>query len=274
MSNTNIYKGENLSFFELLEKHYVEIPIIQRDYAQGRKDKEEIRVKFLDALFSAIEENKNIKLDFIYGSDVEGVFQPLDGQQRLTTLFLLHWYATTISTSPNDKVLERLSKFSYETRITSRDFCKALIGSKIQINKDSELSTQIIDSSWFYLSWKKDPTIDSMLRTIDDIHKLFFNTNNLLEKLTSSNERSSLISFHYVELKDIGLTDDLYIKMNARGSYYLHLKILKQASKNILLITNGKLVVSLIIHLYLKLIQSGLIIFGRISDETILLMRH
>lgn len=213
---SNTYKGEILSFLDLLEKHYVEIPIIQRDYAQGRKDKEEIRLKFLEALYLAIEENKSIKLDFIYGSDVDGIFQPLDGQQRLTTLFLLHWYAATKSDFSNNNVLSILSKFSYETRITSRDFCKALIENKIEINKDSILSTQIIDSSWFYLSWKKDPTIDSMLRTIDDIHKLFFNIHNLLEKLTSNNE-SRIISFHYVELKDIGLTDDLYIKMNARG---------------------------------------------------------
>lgn len=45
---SNTYKGEILSFLDLLEKHYVEIPIIQRDYAQGRKDKEEIRLKFLE----------------------------------------------------------------------------------------------------------------------------------------------------------------------------------------------------------------------------------
>ena len=31
-------------------------------------------------------------LDFVYGSKKNNVFIPLDGQQRLTTLFLMHWY--------------------------------------------------------------------------------------------------------------------------------------------------------------------------------------
>ena len=35
-----------------------------------------------------------VTLDFVYGDiDANGVMTPLDGQQRLTTLFLLHWYA-------------------------------------------------------------------------------------------------------------------------------------------------------------------------------------
>ena len=33
-----------------------------------------------------------IELDFVYGSIIIDTFQPLDGQQRLTTLFLFHWY--------------------------------------------------------------------------------------------------------------------------------------------------------------------------------------
>ncbi len=102
----------------------------------------------------------------------------------------------------------------------------------MEIEKDSLLSSMIIDSSWFYLSWKKDPTIDAMLRTIDDIHKIFFNIGNLAEKLKPS---SNLISFHHVELEDMGLTDDLYIKMNARGRLLSTFeKFLKQDSKKLI----------------------------------------
>jgi hypothetical protein len=53
-----------------------------------------------------------------------------------------------------------------------------------------------------------------MLTTIDAIHLKFNQIKNLWEKLTMSD---CLISFYHVELKNIGLTDDLYIKMNARG---------------------------------------------------------
>lgn len=209
------YKGKSLDFFKLISEQKIEIPIIQRDYAQGRKDKREIRINFLNALFESISYNKPIKLDFIYGSNVNNSFQPLDGQQRLTTLFLLHWYAAIQSNSLDENTQKLLSKFSYETRITSRDFCLALVQNPISItSKDESISSKVIDSNWFFLSWKNDPTIDSMLRTIDDIHSIFFEVESLWEKLASS---KNLISFYYVELENIGLTDDLYIKMNARG---------------------------------------------------------
>ncbi len=210
----NKYKGEVFSFFKLLEKNKIEIPIIQRDYAQGRKDKKDIRNNFLIALYDSLNENKPIILDFIYGSNSDNSFQPLDGQQRLTTLFLLHWYAANKDIISENEY-NKLSKFSYETRIASRDFCSALVSHKIEIEQEITISEKIIDSPWFYLSWKNDPTIDAMLRTIDDIHNKFFNTQNLWEKLID--KKQGLIQFYHVELENIGLTDDLYIKMNARG---------------------------------------------------------
>lgn len=208
------YKGTTLDFWSLLQKHRIEVPIIQRDYAQGRKDKKEIRDKFLNALFQSINDESAIKLDFIYGSVESGIFQPLDGQQRLTTLFLLHWYASIKDNCLTEKIINILNKFSYETRITSRDFCNTLVSHSFTVNGDGNLSFKIIDSSWFYLSWKKDPTIDAMLRTIDDIDRIFYRISNLWEKLISD---TASISFYHVELENIGLTDDLYIKMNARG---------------------------------------------------------
>ncbi len=208
------YKGKIYSFYDLLKSNNIEIPIIQRDYAQGRKDKKKIRQNFLNALYESISKEKKIMLDFVYGSSTEDSFQPLDGQQRLTTLFLLHWYAAL----KDNKLLEvenTLIKFTYETRISSRDFCNSLVKNNITLSKDVSPSETIIDSPWFYLSWKNDPTIDAMLRTIDDIHLKFFATPNLWHKLTSS--EFNLIRFYHVELENIGLTDDLYIKMNARG---------------------------------------------------------
>ena len=213
---TNLtYKGEILGFLDLIQKHKFEIPIIQRDYAQGRIDKKEIRQNFLKALYESVTTNNPIKLDFIYGSCQSGTFQPLDGQQRLTTLFLLYWYAAAKDNELNSDTKSLLSKFSYETRITSRDFCQGLINNVFLIpNSNSKISDIIIDSNWFFLSWKRDPTIDAMLRTIDDIHIQFYEVKNLWSTLKS---KPNLISFYYVELENIGLTDDLYIKMNARG---------------------------------------------------------
>jgi len=79
----------------------IEIPLIQRDYAQGRinENVNRIRERFLDTLCKALLPGATaVDLDFVFGDVVvgtdvnQGKFYPLDGQQRLTTLFLLHCY--------------------------------------------------------------------------------------------------------------------------------------------------------------------------------------
>lgn len=104
--NLSTCDSEEKSLFELLKENEVSIPKIQRDYAQGRNTKniQYIREMFLSNLFEALSDDaddKKLKLDFIYGYEDQDqfqdkqitIFKPLDGQQRLTTLFLLHWYA-------------------------------------------------------------------------------------------------------------------------------------------------------------------------------------
>jgi hypothetical protein len=201
--------SEKLTFRELINKHKVEIPIIQRDYAQGREGKADIRTNFLNALLEVINDKK-LELDFVYGSVKNSVLQPLDGQQRLTTLFLLHWFVALKENQLDNTLKELLTKFTYETRTSSREFCIDLINKGVVYNEEKNISEQIIDSSWFFLSWKRDPTIKSMLTMLDAIQQTFQNKTEVWAKLNN-------ISFHYIELQNFGLSDDLYIKMNARG---------------------------------------------------------
>lgn len=209
--------GEVLSFIDLLDKHKIEIPIIQRDYAQGRKENRDIRCDFLNALKNSITNNKEIKLDFIYGEVLGGIFQPLDGQQRLTTLFLLHWYAAITDADSDGEVcasiLRRLANFTYETRLSTRYFCNCLVEQPITLSIGSNVSNLIKDTNWFYISWVQDPSINAMLNTLDDIQEIFQDVESLSEKLVGQ----KIIKFHYLNLQDLGLSDDLYIKMNARG---------------------------------------------------------
>ena len=198
--------GENVQLNKIV------IPIIQRDYAQGRRDSnvERIRLRFLDSLKNAIT-NKPIALDFVYGDiDKNGVMTPLDGQQRLTTLFLLHWYAAKRESINKDEY-GFLSNFSYETRYSARDFCD-LIVNKYTPSFTQAISEEIIDQAWFPLDWTKDPTINSMLVMLDGIHNMFAEVPDIWNSL-----KNGAISFYFLPIKDMGLTDELYIKMNSRG---------------------------------------------------------
>ena len=239
MENNNTLEtqsGERLTFFQLFDEkeYHIEIPIIQRDYAQGRKASFEVRDLFLDALYNYLEENKkNRDLDFVYGSLIDNdnkndiKFIPLDGQQRLTTLFLLHWYLANKDCQLDlfkDKLQKgNKSKFTYETRTSSREFCDALLLNDIELeellppdkNQKNSLSKTIKDSSWYFLSWGNDPTIKSMLVMLDAIHNKFNNADNFFDRLISPD--NPVITFQFLNLKEFKLTDDLYIKMNARG---------------------------------------------------------
>ena len=189
------------------------IPLIQRDYAQGRSNPEIVRIRkrFLDALHRAVL-GEGICLDFIYG-DIkdDGVLTPLDGQQRLTTLFLLHWYAAKKENIPKEEY-SFLSDFAYETRYSARDFCKIIIDFTPDFTSTDTVSGQIIDQAWFPLDWKNDPTIGSMLVMTDEIVKCFSDVQNLWKLLVGGK-----IKFYFLPIKNMGLTDELYIKMNSRG---------------------------------------------------------
>ncbi|MBR3739191.1 MAG: DUF262 domain-containing protein [Clostridia bacterium] len=200
------------TFYELAKQYRIQIPIIQRDYAQGRTTNTDVCKNFLNALYDSIKNNQSINLDFIYGNIKDDVFLPLDGQQRLTTLFLLHWYAYQ-KDNKTEEAKKLLCKFSYETRISSRRFCESLVMHQTDINESSKISDDIINSKWFFLSWKLDPTVHAMLNTIDLIHSIFFQVDELWSALVDN----KIITFHLLILEHFGLSDDLYIKMNARG---------------------------------------------------------
>ena len=198
---------------ESLPLSKIEIPMIQRDYAQGRKSPEvdRIRKRFLSSIYTALTENKPLKLDFVYGDiDDNKVLTPLDGQQRLTTLFLLHWYIARHEEIEASK-MEFLHHFSYETRFSARTFCQHLVDYTPDFAVE-KLSEDIIDQSWMPLDWKNDPTINAMLNMLDDIHKMFKETSGLWQLL-----EEGCIGFYFLSIKDMGLTDELYIKMNSRG---------------------------------------------------------
>ena len=124
----------------------VRIPRIQRDYAEGR-DIESVRRKrhsllndILDVVYGFRE---SLSFDFIYGYLVShgktvtdpdwhnstkypGItFEPLDGQQRLTTLFLIYWLFGRRADLTDIK--REHSLFIYETRDTSEEFCHWLV---------------------------------------------------------------------------------------------------------------------------------------------------
>ncbi|KFC61143.1 hypothetical protein FEM08_00790 [Flavobacterium gilvum] len=196
------------TFWSLLEEYEIIIPKIQRDYAQGRDDKkvEIIRNNILDDFEKILlGEKEQLNLDFVYGSNENDTIIPLDGQQRLTTLFLLHIYLVKISGNYDQKNKDIFKKFKYEIRSSTQKFINALI--------ENEFATDIENQPWFFNSWKKDPTVKGMLVMLNAIHDKFKGEKELWIKLIGEQK----ITFYFLPLDKFKLTDELYVKMNSRG---------------------------------------------------------
>ena len=216
--------GNNLkkySFTDLLKQGKIRIPKIQRDYAQGRRSQkvDEIRKVFIHTLLLVVKGKRpSTELDFVYGSNQNNAFEPLDGQQRLTTLFLLHWMMGADLSAPADK---KHSAFTYETRNTSEEFCDEIVQhdamqfvleAQVKNTKPSEV---IRGRDWFKWEWKYDPTILSMLVMIDSIYTEM--GEDWCMDLEECRQNLEHITFNLLNLGEFGLSNELFIKMNARG---------------------------------------------------------
>lgn len=208
----NKAEAEVYTFWKLIHNYKIKIPIIQRDYVQGLDNQKtkDIRDKFLHQLFSTLHERKPILLDFIYGTTNEvGDFSPLDGQQRLTTLYLLHWYAAMREGKMNEHH-GQFKKFSYETRQHSKRFFELLTTIESLDFKQGSITDQIKNEGRFFERWLLDPTVKSALSMLDAIHSNY--KQPIFESLTQE-----YIQFYFIDLEKFHLEDSLYIKMNARG---------------------------------------------------------
>lgn len=199
----------------LLENYRVVIPLIQRDYAQGRKDKRttEVRKKLLQDINTALIDTNvgPLDLNFIYGKSTNGKFIPLDGQQRLTTLFLVYLFAYR----DNDEC-DFLGNFSYETRKSSTKFFESLVENRrIFFTKTKSPSEIITDEPWFADSWQLDPTVQGALKTLDDISDSFDYGFDYVSVLSDSSNQK--LVFNFLDIDKLGSEDELYIKLNSRG---------------------------------------------------------
>ncbi len=246
------------SFWSMLSKAGSEfsiyIPRIQRDYAQGRTDDAttQIRDKFVDDIFDSVinhaDDGQTLDVNFIYGNieddDGKRRFVPIDGQQRLTTLFLLHWYFAVYSgeIDSDPEVKRRLLQFQYETRNVTGKFCRNLT-EYVRIDfrtlgTGKKVSDAIRNYYWFFSDFEHDSSVRAMLVMIDAIHEKAMeyladgvSLDGIFDVLISE---KAPIRFLYLNIDDVGLTDSIYIKMNARGKALTHFENFKAQLRNYL----------------------------------------
>ena len=196
----------------------IEIPLFQRDYAQGRQTEQvtQVRKRFIADLCAALDGGHTLHLDFVFGDVVNGTLYPLDGQQRLTTLFLLHcylaWHQAEMPPQP-------WHAFRYATRPGARKFCEFLTQCHPNMANE-DLSAWLCDQAYYLPTWKHDPSIQGMLVVLDALHQHYWgqtpeHLHAAWQRLTSSDQPA--IRFLLLPVAAQKLDNTLYVKMNSRG---------------------------------------------------------
>lgn len=205
----------NTSFWSEISDYKIQVPYYQRDYAQGRIDNgriDNIRKVFVEEMYGAIMgfNNKECHLGLVFGSydENEKVFIAVDGQQRLTTVFLLHWYVAWRENKLND-YKEKLLNFSWDTRSYSSQFVELLF----KIRPSGNVIDSIKTNSSYFSVWENDPTVKGMLTMLEEIEKQYPNDILLCSQLFS-NDCKIKYDILKLEKDSDGKT---YLKMNSRG---------------------------------------------------------
>lgn len=231
--------NNNSSYFKkLINDYIIYVPEFQRNYLQGDDSKESIKDKrdrLLDDIFDCIKsQSKSIDLGFIYGRVEESykstLFYPYDGQQRLTTLYFLY-LLIYFKFNKYDEINSIKEKLSYQTRISTNRFIESflswILDSKERDNiyndfwnkNGKDLKGFVMSQDWFMMTeWNYDVSIINMLSIIVEISRRIkdlgdkFGIVNFIDK-----DENNPFQFDFIYVDDISKSDDLYIKINARG---------------------------------------------------------
>jgi len=210
-------------------KKSILIPRLQRDYVQGSN--EGLIGDFIHRLELAVSTGENEDLNYIYGKWCKDFYIPIDGQQRLTTLWLLHLYAYSCSASAKDETFP--VKLCFSSREYAQNFCDHLVSHLYLLVRNFQKEkgkwkgfNQFIENQpWFLKNWEKDHSVRSMLsalRTIQKRANITAPDDNFYQRLCKNDS----ITFRFFPIEG-KLNDDVYIKMNGRGLQLTDYDILK-----------------------------------------------
>lgn len=173
MGNTDDNKFDN--FADIAGNYNILVPIIQRDYVQGSEVNKVNRDSFIRKILKSLETGKELDMQYIYGVlKGEDVFLPIDGQQRLTTSYLISWFCAVREERFED-FLKNTKSFSYQVRTSSTDFFDELRNPN-NLDEFEEYvdgkKDNLKNSKWYKRKWRPDNTINNAISMLDAVRKI------------------------------------------------------------------------------------------------------
>lgn len=231
------------SILEILEFQNLEqliIPEIQRDYVWSELEVRDI----LESIEDGFKNNDIPYLGFLYAyNDKDYVYKYflIDGQQRLTTLFLLlvAIYYNIGRSFPEHIIKNWRLKLDYKVRQATHDFMYDFI-KYLNANKNKSLdSVDIRSQNWYHIHYNEDITISNLINNFTVINNwvVSFDKENLKSLLEFVEET---IQVSYFKIENGRQGEELYIYMNSRGRHLVENETLKAKFLSKILIIEDK----------------------------------
>lgn len=240
----NFVTGETYTLAELFSgNRRIIIPDLQRDYCWGDQthtaEKKELVSGFIETLmqqFCPLPDSRSntidmLNLGLIYGYEApEDHIQLCDGQQRITTLFLL---LGMLNKKSEQNVFRRLLISDYEylqddrepylqyaIRESSLYFLSDLVCHFFIKEKDDhwyvEACSDIKKSPWFFSEYHSDPSICSMIRALEAMDSILSDKDKAwCEEFGSF--LSSRLTFMYYDMENRKNGEETFVVINTTG---------------------------------------------------------
>lgn len=218
---SNIFSGKNK----------ILIPDLQRDYCWGDKawDKDvekhtELVSGFVDNLIDMFEKSPNdyLTLGLIYGYESpKNHIQLCDGQQRITTLFLLLGMLNRLSENKFIKLLisekelhhdDKEPYLQYSIRESTLYFLSDLV-CEFFLKKEVKIE-DINSSNWYFSEYDQDASIQSMLAAINTIQKKL---SNEIDYEGFGNFIADNLQMLYYDMGDRTRGEETFVIINTTG---------------------------------------------------------
>lgn len=201
------------------EEDAAQIRVLEKTLERAdEKDKDSIR-NIIDTYLS----KKDLNIGFLYSyrpyynyNDVTNDVYLIDGQQRLTTLFLALFYFSLKEVN-NYEDFQNLIQFDakkekigfdYRVRTLTHNFLIDLVNHCRSLDDLKNVSTR----NWFLADYSNDVTIKAMLGTIEKLDEHFKNDNTEYYQFVKKQ-----IRFWHFKTEETSQGEELYITMNSRG---------------------------------------------------------
>ncbi|MBQ3750034.1 MAG: DUF262 domain-containing protein [Bacteroidales bacterium] len=225
MEYNKLSTGEAYRLIDLFSKdNKIIIPDLQRDYCWGTafdKDGKNLVERFIENITD--NQGKELNLGLLYGYEAPlGHIQLCDGQQRITTLFLL---LGMLNRKTND-IFRRLliseteenddwePYLQYAIRESSLYFLSDLTRFFFIENKDIAVS-DIRRQSWYFKDYDLDPSIQSMIAAMEKIETII--NERSIDCATFGIYIIENLSFLYYDMENRTKGEETFVVINTTG---------------------------------------------------------